>query len=64
MEVLYDLDTNAAALCDELGVNMVRAGTAGTHPKFIAMIAELVRDASLGAAPHVCAPDCCALPRG
>ena len=64
MEVLYDLDTNAAALCDELGVNMVRAGTAGTHPKFIAMIAELVREAPLGAAPHVCAPDCCALPRG
>lgn len=60
MEVLYDLDTTAMALCDELGINMVRAGTAGTHPKFIAMIADLVREGSLGAAPDICPTDCCA----
>src|ERR1044071_4863370 len=29
MEVLYDLDTEARALCDQLGMKMVRTGTAG-----------------------------------
>ncbi len=33
MEVLYDLDTEARDLCDEIGVKMARAGTAGSHPK-------------------------------
>jgi protoporphyrin/coproporphyrin ferrochelatase len=42
MEVLYDLDTEARALADELGINMLRAATAGTHPAFIKMIRELV----------------------
>ena len=32
MEVLYDLDTEARQLCDELGINMVRAATVGNHP--------------------------------
>lgn len=54
MEVLYDLDTEARAICEELGVRMVRAGTAGTHPAIIEMIAELVRQ------EHVaCAAGCC-----
>jgi len=42
MEVQYDLDTEASARCQQLGLNMVRAGTAGTHPQFIAMIRELI----------------------
>jgi ferrochelatase len=42
MEVLYDLDTEARAVAEELGIRMVRAGTAGTHPAMIEMIAELV----------------------
>jgi protoporphyrin/coproporphyrin ferrochelatase len=42
MEVLYDLDTEAQALCAELGINMVRAATAGTHTAFIRMIRELL----------------------
>ena len=42
MEVIYDLDTEARALCQELGVRMVRAGTVGTHPAIIEMIAEMV----------------------
>ena len=42
MEVVYDLDTEAAALCRELGVNMVRASAAGTHPAFVRMIRELI----------------------
>ena len=35
LEVLYDLDIEAAELGEELGVNVVRAGTAGTHPAFV-----------------------------
>src|SRR6266576_1478371 len=42
MEIVYDLDTEALALCRELGLNMVRASTAGTHPAFVKMIRELI----------------------
>ena len=42
MEVLYDLDTEARALADELGIEMRRAGTPSADPRFIAMIRELV----------------------
>jgi len=42
IEVLYDLDTAAKALCEELGLRMSRAQCAGTHPRFIQMIRELV----------------------
>lgn len=70
MEVLYDLDTEARALCAELGLPVVRAATAGVHPHFIAMIRQLIEEriedaqerlciGGLPAAPHVCPPDCC-----
>lgn len=42
MEVLYDLDTEAKHLSEELGINMLRAATAGTHAAFISMIRELI----------------------
>ncbi|HEV3023287.1 MAG TPA: ferrochelatase, partial [Pirellulales bacterium] len=42
LEVLYDLDTQAQRLCGELGLQMVRAGTVGTHPLVIAMYRELI----------------------
>ncbi len=42
MEVIYDLDTEARQFCGEMGLNMVRASTVGTHPLFIRMIRELV----------------------
>jgi len=42
MEVLYDLDTQAKQLCQELSIGYNRAKTAGSHPKFISMIKELV----------------------
>ena len=41
MEVIFDLDVEVRAVCDELGVRMVRAGTVETHPAMIQMIAEL-----------------------
>ena len=58
MEVIYDLDTEARALSEELGIRMIRAGTAGTHPAMIEMIAEMVKQ------DHArCAEGCCAAPR-
>jgi ferrochelatase len=72
MEIIFDLDTEAAALCRELGLNMIRAATAGTHPAFIEMIRELIleridpdaRRRSLGAGgarSDVCFNGCCSL---
>ena len=58
MEVIYDLDTEARALCEELGVRMVRAGTPGTHPAMIRMIGELIEQE-----PLACAEGCCPAPR-
>ena len=53
MEVLYDLDTEAKALAAELGINMLRAATAGTHPAFIGMIRELILERiETGVAPR------------
>jgi protoporphyrin/coproporphyrin ferrochelatase len=57
MEVLYDLDTEAAQLCEQLGMKMARAKTAGTHPAFIRMIRDLMENGAT-----VCRPDCCAPP--
>ena len=58
MEVMYDLDTEARAVCEELGIRMVRAGTVGTHPAIIRMIAELIERA-----PEPCAASCCPAPQ-
>ena len=58
MEVLYDLDTEARAVCEELGVKMIRAGTVGTHPAMIEMIAELVQREH-----SACAEGCCPAPQ-
>jgi protoporphyrin/coproporphyrin ferrochelatase len=57
MEVLYDLDTEARATCDELGIKMARAGTVGTHPAIIRMIVEMIEQE-----PTVCSASCCAPP--
>jgi ferrochelatase len=73
MEVLYDLDVEARHLCDELALPMARAKTVGVHPKFIAMIRELILErtegaerralGSLGPRQDVCAEDCCPAPQ-
>ncbi|MEX0678610.1 MAG: ferrochelatase [Pirellulales bacterium] len=69
MEILYDLDTEARKLCDDLGLNMVRAATVGSHPEFVRMIRELILERTSGAPKRaigrfgpshdVCAEDCC-----
>jgi ferrochelatase len=64
MEVLYDLDTEALETCQTLGLEMVRVATAGTHPKFVAMIAELVDERLKNEDPNFdrCAVSCCPRP--
>ncbi|MGH9359834.1 MAG: ferrochelatase, partial [Terriglobia bacterium] len=75
IEVLYDLDTEAKALCDELGIRMVRAATVGSHPDFVAMIRELILErveegrprrslGRMGPALDTCAAGCCLPPSG
>jgi ferrochelatase len=60
MEVVYDLDVEARKVADEMGLNMVRAATAGTHPSFVRMIRELMLERINDERPaNVCAPDCC-----
>jgi ferrochelatase len=43
IEVLYDLDTEAAGVAAELGVPMVRARAVNDHPVFLDMLADVVR---------------------
>ncbi|HWJ83425.1 MAG TPA: ferrochelatase [Nocardioides sp.] len=42
MEVVYDLDTEAVATAQRLGVLVQRAGTSGTDPRFVAGLVDLV----------------------
>ena len=44
MEIVHDLDTEAAATARDLGLRMVRTPTAGTDPRFVAMVRELVEE--------------------
>lgn len=73
MEVLYDLDIEARQLCESLNLSIARAKTVGVHPKFIAMIRELILErtagaerraaGSLGPREDICAEDCCPAPQ-
>jgi len=42
IEVLYDLDTEAAGVCRELGLPMARAAAVNDHPRFAAAMADAV----------------------
>jgi ferrochelatase len=70
LEVLYDLDVEARETADSLGLSMVRAGAAGTHPAFVAGLRELIVErltpgagrlaiGRFGPSHDVCSPDCC-----
>lgn len=48
VEVLYDLDIEAAAIARNAGVTMLRASTVGDHPLFIQMIVDLIRRGQAG----------------
>ena len=69
MEVLYDLDYEAANLAAELGMTFVRAGTPAGHPEFAPCMVDLIEE-YLGRCPPVavgfdppripqCREDCC-----
>ncbi len=78
MEVLYDLDTEAAGTAAEIGLPFARAATAGIDPRFVAMVRDLLLERSAveqGRAPQravvgsealwdVCPAGCCPNPRG
>jgi protoporphyrin/coproporphyrin ferrochelatase len=70
LEVLYDLDVEAAGLAQDLGLHLVRAGTPGTHPAFVSAIRKLIQErlggskarpalGRLPANPDACALTCC-----
>jgi protoporphyrin/coproporphyrin ferrochelatase len=69
MEVVHDLDMEAAQTAERLGLAMARAATPGTDRRFTAMIIDLVRErlegaprqalGSLGPFPDQCRDGCC-----
>ena len=44
VEVLYDLDVEAAGVCREIGLPMARAASANDHPRFLDAMADAVLD--------------------
>ncbi len=74
LEVIWDLDEEAAATARQLGLGFARAKTPGTDSRFVAMIRDLVFErmrtspdvgaAGLGRLDHwdVCAGHCCPPP--
>ncbi len=46
MEVLWDLDKEAAATAKEVGIGYQRAATPGTDPRFVSMVRDLFIEAS------------------
>jgi protoporphyrin/coproporphyrin ferrochelatase len=62
LEVIWDLDNEAKATAEELGLAFARAATAGTHPAFVASIRELLEERRAGGLPRLgtnCAAACC-----
>ena len=73
MEVIQDLDTDAAGAAAAKGFEFRRVETSGTDPRFIDMIVELVRErlegavpvslGDLGLVPEQCGETCCPKPQ-
>jgi ferrochelatase len=69
MEVMFDLDIEASQACEEIGLNMRRAHSVGTHPRFVEMIVDLIVErmdngeksviGRLPASHDVCPAGCC-----
>jgi ferrochelatase len=71
LEVLWDLDNEAAETAHNLGLGYARASTPGIDPRFVAMIGELVDERLTGAPQRrlgtlpvwdVCPSNCCPPP--
>ena len=74
MEVIYDLDTEAQATAERLGLTITRAATAGTDEQFVGGLVDLILERAAEARgehperpqwagddvrPAVCEPGCC-----
>lgn len=70
MEVVFDLDVEAKACCDALGLNLIRAATVGTHGAFVTSLRQLIEErlhgtgkglalGQRGPNPDACLPGCC-----
>ncbi len=62
VEVLWDLDAEAAGVCRELGIRMARAKTVDSHPRFISAIREMIEVHATGGTtiePGLCTGVCC-----
>jgi ferrochelatase len=73
MEIIFDLDMQACERCRELGLTYQRGHTAGTHPRFVSMIRELIVErvsgstlrpalGCYGASHDICPIECCPAP--
>ena len=73
MEVVWDLDAEAAAVAADAGIRLLRSPTPGTHPAFVRMVRELVAEqldpsvprrslSPAGPWPDGCPAGCCSLP--
>ena len=74
LEVLYDLDVEAASIATELGMKMIRAESVGTHPAFVTMIRKLIAErmdpkepklaiGRFGPSHDLCFAGCCPAPQ-
>lgn len=71
LEVIWDLDNEAAEAAREAGLDFVRADSVGTDPRFIRLVADLVERyadgggdlTAMGCGDNgtLCRPDCCAV---
>ena len=70
VEVLYDLDDEAANVAKQSGLPMRRSATVGTHPRFVTMLRKLIQErldetvakeaiGQFGPNHDVCPDDCC-----
>ena len=79
MEVIYDLDTEALATAEKLGLPAMRAATPGVDPRFVAVVRDLLLEratverggdavrAAVGSIEPLwdrCPVGCCPNPRG
>lgn len=79
LEVAYDLDVQARATAERLGLPFARAATPGTDPRFVAGLVDLLQERAatrrgedpprpvmgrLPAGHDICPAGCCANPRG
>lgn len=73
IEVLYDLDEEAAGLCRQRSIRMERASTVGTDRQFVTMIRQLVQErlqpgtaraviGDMGPVHDFCPDHCCLYP--